>query len=65
MDKIVEEAINELIRLGLVEVVGIKQNGEWLYGATPRGKSFVHDGSSMLAVLEEIKKLDKDGNCDQ
>jgi len=34
-------AIDELVEMGLVEVVGIKSDGEWLYGPTEAGKRAV------------------------
>ena len=36
--KEIHQTLNELIEMGLVEVIGINDDGEWLYGATPAGK---------------------------
>lgn len=33
----IKEAVNELLEKGFVEMVGIDENGEWLYRATPAG----------------------------
>ncbi len=43
-DPVIEEvtkAIEELVKLGFVEVVGIKPDGQWLYGPTAAGKKAV------------------------
>ncbi len=43
-DPVTEEvilAVEELIELGFIEVVGIRSDGQWLYGATPAGKKAV------------------------
>lgn len=34
-------AIEDLVKMGLIEVVGIKPDGEWLYGPTEAGKRAV------------------------
>jgi len=34
-------AVEELVKMGLIEVVGIKTDGEWLYGPTEAGKKAV------------------------
>ena len=36
-------AIEDLVEMGLIEVVGIKPDGEWLYGPTEAGKKAVRD----------------------
>lgn len=38
LDKEVIDALAELVDMGLVEVVGINEDGHWLYGATEEGK---------------------------
>jgi hypothetical protein len=40
-DEQLQEAINELIRLGWAEVVGIKNDGQWLYQITKKGYEMV------------------------
>lgn len=59
----VSQALEDGIRLGLIEVVGINQDGQWLYGATQRGKDLFAEGSSIKDALREIdaqlKNLDK------
>ena len=36
----IKEALEELTEKGYVEIVGIDENGEWLYQATPEGIEF-------------------------
>lgn len=36
--KEIHNTLGELIELGLVEVVGINDQGDWLYGTTQAGK---------------------------
>lgn len=55
----IQEALNELIRLGLIEVVGIRETGEWLYGPTPKGTSFVKEGSMILDSIDEVRNFFK------
>jgi hypothetical protein len=40
MMETIKEALDELIQLGYVEVIGIDENGEWLYKATDAGIKF-------------------------
>lgn len=43
-DSVTDEIINaieDLVEMGLIEVVGIKPDGEWLYGPTEAGKKAV------------------------
>lgn len=35
--EIIKESLDAMISLGFVEVVGIDENGEWLYKATEKG----------------------------
>ena len=55
----IQEALNELIRLGYIEVVGIMDTGDWLYGPTPKGISFVKEGSMILDSLDEVRNFFK------
>ena len=34
---LIRQSLDELINMGLIEVVGITPNGQWLYGATELG----------------------------
>lgn len=36
-DEELQEALNELLKLGWAEVVGITEDGEWLYQITEKG----------------------------
>lgn len=40
-EKDILEAIEELVDMGLVEIVGITDDGQWLYGPTDAGKKAV------------------------
>lgn len=39
--KEVLDALEELCDMGLIEIVGISNDGEWLYGSTEAGKKAV------------------------
>ncbi len=41
VSKEILDSINELVEMGLIEVVGNKSDGEWLYGPTDAGKRAV------------------------
>jgi hypothetical protein len=43
------DALENCIKMGLVEIVGINDKGEWLYGATEQGKELAEFG--MLAEI--------------
>lgn len=51
----IEELINEAMRIGIIEIVGITPSGSWLYGATKKGKQIIsmQDIASALEVLAE------------
>lgn len=59
----VSQALEDGIRLGLIEVVGINRQGGWLYGATQKGKALLAEGSSikdaLIAIGAELDNLDK------
>jgi hypothetical protein len=59
----VSQALEDGIRLGLIEVVGINRQGGWLYGATQKGKDLFAEGSSikdaLIAIGAELDNLDK------
>jgi len=40
MVETIKEALDELIKRGYVEVIGIDEKGEWLYKATEAGIEF-------------------------
>ena len=40
MRRAITEALEELLQRGFVEVIGIDENGEWLYQATEAGREF-------------------------
>ena len=50
----IQQALEELQRLGFVEVVGIKPDGEWLYGATELGVKFVQDGDNIFEKMKDL-----------
>lgn len=49
----VVEALNQLIEMGLVEVVGINPQGEWLYGLTQEGKDLA-DRPDLSAIFDSM-----------
>lgn len=59
----VEQALEDGIRLGIIEVVGINSKGDWIYAATPKGRAMFAEGNSMREALiqieTELKNLDK------
>lgn len=59
----VAQALEDGIRLGLIEVVGISRDGKWLYGATSKGRELFEEGGSIKDALVQIeaqlKGLDK------
>ncbi len=40
MMETIKQALEQLLEKGLVEIIGIDGNGEWLYQATPKGIEF-------------------------
>jgi hypothetical protein len=52
----IRQSLEELQRLGFIEVVGIKPDGEWLYGATKLGLDFVKDGADIFEKIQSINK---------
>lgn len=34
----IKQTLGELIDMGMIEIIGINDQGDWLYGATPAGK---------------------------
>lgn len=40
------QALNELMDMGFVEIVGINDEGQWLYGSTEEGKKVVRNWSN-------------------
>lgn len=47
MMEVIKEALDELLSRGYVEIVGIDENGEWLYKATPAGIDFYKNKKSL------------------
>jgi len=57
----IREVLEECIRLGLVEIVGINQDGEWLYGATEKGKKVVEMddfGTTINSLFDQSEEED-------
>jgi hypothetical protein len=60
--------LETLVKAGLVDVVGITDDGEWLYNMTPQAKEIIDsldpEDNETLAriVLDIIDNLDEDGN---
>lgn len=49
-----QEALNELLRLGWVEVVGITDDGEWLYQVTQRGVEMAELNHALEKTFDRI-----------
>lgn len=65
-EKIVEE-LDILREAGMIEVVGINDEGEWLYGLTPKTASLIdnspdsHDPyHDIMILLKEIENINRD-----
>ena len=52
--KIIIETLEECVKLGLVEVVGINEAGDWLYGATEKGNEVLNSAEGYAAAYEAI-----------
>lgn len=48
--EIIKSSLEELVELGLIEVVGIEVNGEWRYAATPEGHRFINENKSIRDI---------------
>lgn len=46
----VAEAIEQLVEMGFVEVKGITEDGEWLYGVTEAGEKLVQMDGVATAI---------------
>lgn len=74
-NKAIIEDLEFLKEAGLIDVVGINEDGEWLYGLTPKTKSAIdkldinddlYDSITILLgealKTQDIKKREKDSN---
>ena len=48
----IKQSLNEAIGLGLVEVVGIDPNGDWLYQATPLCRELIDQDKTWEEMVE-------------
>jgi hypothetical protein len=58
---LIRHSLNELVNMGLVEIVGITPNGEWLYGTTELGNKFASQpgfAEAMEALENELDDED-------
>lgn len=55
---LIRQSLNELVNMGLVEIVGITPNGEWLYGTTELGNKFASQPSFIEAMEALEDELD-------
>ena len=56
-----DEAFAELLNQGLIEVTGITEDGQWLYGATEKGREF-YNAVIQARLAEIIEEWGKDVN---
>jgi len=57
----IREVLEECVKLGLVEIVGITPDGDWLYGATEKGKQVVEIddfGTTLNSLLDKSEEED-------
>lgn len=55
----VVEALNQLMEMGLVEVVGINPQGEWLYGLTQAGKDLA-DRPDLSVIFDSFEDKEEE-----
>lgn len=55
---LIRQSLNELVNMGLVEIVGITPSGEWLYGTTELGNKFASQPSFIEAMEALEDELD-------
>lgn len=57
---LIHQSLDKLLDMGLVEVVGITPDGDWLYGATELGNKLANSPSFKEAIrqmgLDEIEE---------
>jgi hypothetical protein len=58
--KVIIETLEECVKLGLIEVTGINESGEWLYGATEKGAQVLNSAQGYKAAYEAILAMRKD-----
>jgi hypothetical protein len=58
--KVIKETLEECVSMGLVEVVGINEAGEWLYGATAKGIEVLNSAKGYAATYEAILSMRED-----
>lgn len=56
-----ERDFNSLLESGLIEVVGINKEGQWLYGPTESGKKMIESmmESGLLDELQAQRDIDE------
>jgi predicted transcriptional regulator len=48
--EVIKSSLEELVEMGLLEIVGIETNGEWRYAATPKGHKFINENRSIRDI---------------
>lgn len=56
MDELIKD-LESLQEAGLVEIKGIDEDGQWLYGLTTLGESIVGEAASSKDKIEAIGKI--------
>lgn len=54
-----DNLLDEAFRLGLIEVVGITPNGDWLYGPTKK-TSNIFSVEDIVLAIQELKECTED-----
>jgi DNA-binding transcriptional ArsR family regulator len=58
-DDIVEQALEQLLEAGYIEVCGINEEGRWLYRATEKGIGF-YEAAIEIGIAELLEGIEKD-----
>lgn len=51
------ETLDDAIRLGLIEVIGISKEGEWLYSATAKCRQLIENSQSFTDVAVALLQM--------
>ena len=63
--KVIAETLDECLKLRLIEVVGINEAGEWLYGATEKGIKVLNSAQGYKAAYEAILAMREDNEDEE
>lgn len=55
-----DEALDDAVKLGLIEIVGMTPDGQWLYASTPKAIEILKQKQSFIEFSEALEKLQKE-----